>query len=409
MADKNHNNIPDQYEHKYKPGQTVKVPTFFGVGSTPVKRAPEKATGSPLADTFRNLMNFGSTVFGNNHVGAGAGDQHYGTPVGEYERRNVTWRKAGKQVGNVRSNLNIENDHYGPLPEGAGPTPQPGPEAPGPMTWADYLAAASEMLGSQPGGGGVDFGPQRDMLRQNASEADSKLEAMYRQLRGSIDADAPAIQGNYKQAMDDTSANTATAQSQTQQATDSANAQNDMVLANLGIQQAQGNHIQQGVDLNTQTAQRIADQATKGQAASDQLVSNKATALTHNTNIGNAAGLEGNLQRATVQAKLQSLLGELGMREQEQNVARQDNSFSQKLGLAQELIGFDRYNQERQDQQDLALSGLMNERDIAEIEAQGNQLPNMADFLASMGISKEMLIADPQKYAALLQAGPKYS
>lgn len=214
------------------------------------------------------------------------------------------------------------------------------------MSLADYLAMATELIG---GGSGVNYDPQRQELRNRASENDSRLEAMYRQLRGSIDADAPKLQAAYQTAIDAGRQNTADAQSQAQAATDAANARNNEVLANLGIQEAQGGMIQNGTDLNSQTARQIGDIAARGQTSGDRLVSNQATALQHNTNIGNAAGLEGNLQRASNQARLQALLAEIDMQEQQENASYQQNAFSQQLGLAQQLLDFDRYNQERQD------------------------------------------------------------
>lgn len=238
---------------------------------------------------------------------------------------------------------------------GWGAQPQ-SPEEPQ-KTLADYLAMAQEIVGGNVGGGpavipGVNFDPQRNTLRQNASENDSRLEAMYRQLRGSIDADAPVLKQGYQQAIDATGARTQAAQTQTQAASDAAADRNMEVLRNLGIEEAQGNIIQQGTDLASQTARQVADQASRGQIAGDQLQSNQQTAIQHNTNIGNAAGLEGNLQRAQNQAKLQALLSQIDMEEQTTNAginaqnaqarsAYGQNNFSTQLQLAQQLMGSD--------------------------------------------------------------------
>jgi hypothetical protein len=248
------------------------------------------------------------------------------------------------------------------------------------MTFADALAQASALIGAGGGGGGglpsVNYDPQRNELRSRASEYDARLEAMYRQLRDSIDADAPVIQKAYQGAIDTTRQNNTDAQAQTQAASDNANALNAQVLANLGIQQAQGNIVQNGTDLNTQTAQRMADQATKAQAANDLLASNQATALQHNTNIGNAAGLEGNLQRAQNSARLQALLAEIDMKEQQdnqavaaQNVSVRGNDLSNQISLAQWLMG--QATDERRYQDSLQQSA-------AEMASSGNQaLPDL--------------------------------
>lgn len=280
------------------------------------------------------------------------------------------------------------------------------------MTFADALAQASALIGAGGGGGGglpsVNYDPQRNELRSRASEYDARLEAMYRQLRDSIDADAPVLQQAYQGAIDTTRQNNTDAQAQTQAASDNANALNAQVLANLGIQQAQGNIVQNGTDLNTQTAQRMADQATKAQAANDLLASNQATALQHNTNIGNAAGLEGNLQRAQNSARLQALLAEIDMKEQQdnqavaaQNASVRGNDLSNQISLAQWLMG--QSTDERRYQDSLQQSA-------AAMASKGNQaLPDLGAYLQMMGINPNDIAKDPQKYSDLLGALPKYS
>lgn len=280
------------------------------------------------------------------------------------------------------------------------------------QTLADYLRQAMELIGS--GGGGdipsVNYDPQRNELNRRASENDARLEAMYRQLRDSIDADAPVLQQGYQQAIDATRQNATDAQAQTQAATDAANARNNEVLANLGIQQAQGNIIQQGNDLNTQTAQRIADQAVKGQAANDRLVSNQATALQHNTNIGNAAGLEGNLQRAANNARLQALLAEIGMQEQDQNAAiaaqnasRAQSGLGEQLQLAQWLMG--QSTDERRYQDDLQLRAA---QAAAEASAGQQALPDLGTYLQALGINPQDIAKNPDSYGSLLSALTKF-
>lgn len=283
---------------------------------------------------------------------------------------------------------------------------QPAPEAP--KSLSDYLQQAIALLGGS-AGGGVNYDPQRATARQNASEADARLEAMYRQLRGSIDADAPVLQKAYQTAIDSTAQNAATAQAQTQAASDNAQARNDQVLANLGIQQAAGNQIQEGRDLGTQTAGNIAAQASKGQAAGDRLVSNQATALQHNTNIGNAAGLEGNLQRAANQAKLNALLAEIDQKEQQDNAAAASSGFSKQLSLANSLLDFDRYNQEQQNSLQQSAAKLANDRYVADLQAQSGQLPDLGTYLQSLGLDPDFIKKNPRDAAPLLDSLRRYS
>lgn len=346
--------------------------TMSGYQATPKGRTFESTRENNwFMDRNRDLLNFVGELLpsgrGTNPIGGGFGDYVVGSNpndrsaglIGIYRgtgtntpdgRPRATYEDAQRGLSNAAGLIEKLRSTY----SGGAQEPEKG--------LADYLREAMGLIGGGSGGGGVNYDPQRQTLRGNAAENDARLEAMYRQLRGSIDADAPKIAQAYQQAIDSTASTTATAQAQAQAATDAANARNNEVLANLGIQEAQGNIIEQGNDLNTQTARNIGDMAATGQAAGNRLVENKATSLTHNTNIGNAAGLEGNLQRAQNQARLQALLADIDMQEQQQNASRQDNSFAQQLGLAQELIGFDRYNQERQDQLQMAAAEMAAER-----------------------------------------------
>lgn len=361
MADKNKNGIPDDRERRsgrsgrpgggtFGPGSVLKPSLqnssdpltllhnaannkrgFSGQGE---KYAPSDRYGGLFGnianmfnDTTRNIGNFwGSEILGEKTpLGGGRGDAMVGSNPAA--RIGAPGRARGRT-----------------LPKGLGM----GSEMPAEpeMTLADYLSMANQLIGGQPG---VNYDPQRQAARDRAGENDARLEAMYRQLRGSIEADAPVLQQAYQTAIDSGKQITTEAQQQAQAATDAANAQNSQVLANLGIQEAAGNNIINGTDLNTQTAENIGDMAARGQTSADRLVSNQATALQHNTNIGNAAGLEGNLQRASNQARLQALLAEIDMQEQQENAGAQQNAFSQQLGMAQQLLDFDRYNQERDD------------------------------------------------------------
>lgn len=352
--------------------------------------------GRDFANFLGELVNPGRR----NTIGGGYGDYLMGSnPVDQTNGLFGTYRGPAPAM------------NRGPIRSVPGRTKTPVEQAAPEMTLADYLSQASQLIGGQGGGGGVpgvSYDPQRNELRQRAGENDARLEAMYRQLRGSIEADAPKLQQGFQEARDSTQQNAATAQAQTQAATDSANMQNSQVLANLGIQQAQGNQIQQGTDLNTQTAQRIADQAVKGQAASDRLVSNEATALQHNTNIGNAAGLEGNLQRAANGSRLQALLAEIDMKEADQNsaIAAQNSQLGQRgmgdqLQLAQWLMG--QATDERRYQDDLSMQA-------AQMAAKGQKtMPDLGTYLQSLGIDPAEIAKNPGAYGSLLNSLTKFN
>lgn len=398
----NDNGKPKPKVKKYAAGQ--KVNGAFGDQVTRVKEYdPNENAGTWLNSIIRNPIQQGMNFLGNwaggarDKVGAGAGDLFFGSvDKGYYDRQNAslprTQQASSRRYERPNAMFRDKRPNVSAMPEEADP-----------KSLADYLAAAAEMLGGAGGGGGVSYDPQRATARGQAAENDARLEAMYRQLRGSIDADAPAIQQAYQQAIDSTASTSAAAQQQTQAAADSATARNDQVLANLGIQQASGNQIQEGRDLASQTARSIADQATRGQAAGTRLAEGQAASLSHNTNVGNAAGLEGNLQRAANQSRLQALLADIDMQEQQQNASRQDNSFSQKMQLAGQLLDFDRYGQERQDQIDANLANMMNERDIAAMKAQSQPgLPDLGTYLSAIGKDASWLREEPQDAARLL-------
>lgn len=359
MADRNNNGVPDDKERKGRSSGNRKATSFGGPLKPSLGNSPDPLTGlSNWAKGNRGYMGRGETykpterfggLFGNIANTANDITRNLGNFWGSEILGERSPRGGGRGDAMVGSN---PVDRIGaPTRRRGGVIPKTGglgamPEEPE-MSLADYLAMANQLIGG--GGPGVNYDPQREALRGRASENDARLEAMYRQLRGSIDADAPKIQEAYQTAIDSGRQNTTDAQAQIQAATDAANSRNNEVLANLGIQEAAGNSIQEGTDLNSQAARQISDMAARGQASGDRLVSNQATALQHNTNIGNAAGLEGNLQRASNQARLQALLAEIDMQEQQENASAQQNAFSQQLGLANQLLDFDRYNQERQD------------------------------------------------------------
>lgn len=359
MADRNNNGIPDDKERKGRGNSGRKATSFGGPLKPSLQNSADPLTGlsnwakgrrgySGRGETYRPSERY-SGLFGNIANTANDITRNLGNFWGSEILGERSPRGGGRGDAMVGSN---PVDRIGaPARRKGGVFPKTGglggmmPEEQQ-MSLADYLAMATQLIGGAPG---VNYDPQRQELRNRASENDSRLEAMYRQLRGSIDADAPKLREAYQTAIDSGRQNTTDAQAQTQAATDAANARNNEVLTNLGIQEAQAGIIQNGTDLNSQTARQIGDLAARGQASGDRLVSNQATAVQHNTNIGNAAGLEGNLQRASNQARLQALLAEIDMKEQQDNASYQQNAFSQQLGLAQQLLDLDRYNQERQD------------------------------------------------------------
>jgi len=215
-----------------------------------------------------------------------------------------------------------------------------------PLSIAEALARALTML---PGGGKVDYNPQRDALRSRASENDARLEAMYRQLQGSYAADAPVI----AQAYDDSiaSTNTATDQgvSNTNAAYDKARADQTAQLAALGIGDAAAVIAGAGQSSGADQARAVANLEQNRGANVQQLNTSKQAAGAFNTRIGQAAGLEGNLQRAVNQQRLQELLAQIDAQESSENAQLMNSNRSAAMSLAEALVGEDRFNQQYRD------------------------------------------------------------
>ncbi|HEY3491699.1 MAG TPA: hypothetical protein VGK43_02030 [Solirubrobacterales bacterium] len=207
-----------------------------------------------------------------------------------------------------------------------------------PLSIAEALARAMQMIG---GGGGVNYDPQRQALRERAGEADSRLEAMYRQLQGSYAADAPVIDEFYTDATE--GVNTATNQgvSNINAAYDKARADQTAQLAALGIGDAAAVIQNAGQDAGADQAAAVSNLEQNRGANVNQLASDRSAAGAYNKRIGQAAGLEGNLQRATNQSRLSQLLAEIDAQEQQENAALSQSRQSAAMGLASQLVDND--------------------------------------------------------------------
>lgn len=309
MADKNRNGIDDKYENsRYKNPDIVKSSKspFFG----------------PLQDMARQGYNFlddisflpSLAVPKNANPEFRAGDYLFGVPKSRMAPKAAPWlrEKAGP-----------------PLP----PLVDKEPPPVGNTQLPSFMSFLQDAMG-QSGVDSVSFDPQRNNARQRGTEYDARLAAMYEQLQNSMRNDGAATQQNYQGAIDDTAQRAAAVQQQIQAASNAADDRNAQVLANLGIEEAQGNIVQGGRDLNTQTADAVADAAARGQISGDALQQNQQSAGAQNAGLVGAAGLEGNLQRARVQSELASLLAQYDMQEQEANRQAQQQSFTQAMGLA---------------------------------------------------------------------------
>lgn len=349
MADKNRNGIPDDREGLFRPGQKAKPiagsitgqkrvragvnPFFNDVESAPTPFNPLVNVARQGLNWFGDIGNWGNDSRAD-RVGTGLGDSVFGVKKGYYDEVNSTAQRPARRQGGV-------------FQRGQG-----GISGTSPLSFADALAQAMGLIGDGGAGGGVpfvNFDPEREAARSNAAEADSRLGAMYRQLQGSINADAPKIEQAYQQAITNTNTGAQQAQANVQGAVDASQQRNQSVLANLGIQDANSQIIGEGRDANTQAAAAIGDMAQAQQAANTNLTQNQASSVQQNRSIGSAAGLEGNLQRAQNQARLQSLLAQIDSEERGQNASISAQNASQRQGglqtalsLASQLYGYNR-------------------------------------------------------------------
>jgi len=301
MVDKNRNGIDDKYE----------------VGLQPINTAADALA----AYEKKNRLKKG-TMVDPRAVGSGGYSGWDSATIAQRQMADRTPKVSDLLGGGI---LNMAAQ--GPAPSPVGDTPLP--------SFMDFLKQVSSM--SQGGFGQVNYDPQRNDARRRAGEYDARLQAMYNQLTNSIRGDAAGIKQNYQGAIDDSASRTADTQQAIQGASNAADDRNLEVLRNLGIEEAQGNIIAGGRDLNSQTAGAVAEAAARGQISGDALSRNQQAALTHNTNLAGASGLEGNLQRSRVQSELASLLAQYDMQEQEANRQAQQQSQSQNMGLANAL------------------------------------------------------------------------
>lgn len=297
--------------------------------------------GGGLSDLGRGAGNMASDLgdwLGSRPQTTKAGSQVFGADRGGAQREG--FNAAGEQA---RMNNRAAADRLSAL----GDEEEFGEEDEyQPLSLAEALARAMQML---PGGGGVNYDPQREAARSRASENDARLEAMYRQLQGSYAADAPTIAASYDQATESTNEATDQGVTNINNAYDKARADQTAQLAALGIEDAAAVIAGAGQSATVDQADAVSNLEQNRGANVNELTANKQSAGTYNTRIGQAAGLEGNLQRAVNQSRLQQLLADIDAEEQGQNAQLAGQNRSAAMSLAESLVGESRYNREYAD------------------------------------------------------------
>jgi hypothetical protein len=277
--------------------------------------------------------------------------------------------------------------------------PTAGGAAGTPMSFADYLRMAQQIVG----GGGTDYDALASQLKQNASDGDARLAAMYKAYGDSIAADAPSIQQNYDQGATAINSDAQQAQAQTQAAYQAARDSQTAQFAQLGIPEAAANLAAQGGAAASDQAHAVSNIAQNQQASSDQNAKYKTAAVNYNTGIQNASQLDAATQRAALQQQLASKLAEI----ESQRASDASSNGQQTFSDALQLMGVDNDSAKAQataQQQDfenqiaaqkLALQQQGSGKTLNDALSQYNQLTKLA--------SKAGIGNDPASFAAFLK------
>ncbi len=323
-----------------KYGKTDNLPSRIG-------RAVDKSNNSLsnfYGDTVANGANFFSFLSGIGKQNATGDKVLKNSPLDSY-RRGPTPKPLNSNQATRKQDPRGVRDRQEPLMARnqqrliEGP-PQPAPEEEAEMSFADYLKIARGMM-DESSGSGTDYGALEGQLRNNASQGDAKLEAMFRQLGAAVAADAPVIQRGYTDAGATMQKSAEAAQASSNAGYDSARAGQSEQLKALGIEQAAGTIASKGTGAAQEqgrTNENIQEGLASGQALNTQKMT---SSLDFNRGVGNAAQLEGATQRATLQQQLAQKLAELRVAQSEESSQRSMRNEDQAWSRAGMLADWD--------------------------------------------------------------------
>jgi hypothetical protein len=247
---------------------------------------------------------------------------------------------------------------------GAKPASQQGTEYEGlqdPRNFADVLAEMQALLQSQGAGGGVSYDPLRAQARSQWQDADARTLAMYQQLQSSIGAEAGNLGKVYDEGVAATNAATEFANQQNAQSAQNIGSMVNQQAGALGIQEAVANDLNAGNLSGQDQMARTADTTARGQITSNQLGSNKVSALDFNSDLVGAAGLQGAMDRGARSNELQRLLAGYDVAEQEANAQSQSSYVQQAIDLAKMAYGQENENWQFQNTMQQNAQGEANE------------------------------------------------
>lgn len=277
-------------------------------------------------------------------------------------------------------------------------------------SFADYLRQAQELLAGTEGGG-VNYDPQRDALRQNAGTADSRLAEIYTSLQQQFANADPAIAQRYTQSGEDIDLNSAQAANAVDTSNTAIRDEQTRQLQALGIQDAIANVAPQQAADQANAKQAIERQ---GQIAGDANTQFGSAARTFNTENQQTAGLEGASKRAGIQTNLLAALADVDASEQDANASLSNQRQGSALSIAQLLQAQDPEGAsaaaaQAQAAMEAAQQQFENEMAVRTFDAkygqqrpQGLGLQQVLDLLGQQGVSADKTA--PEDLARLVSA-----
>lgn len=211
----------------------------------------------------------------------------------------------------------------------------------------DLLQKALGFVKSQQSG--VNYGALRSDLSNRASEGDSKIAEMYRQLQAAYQAEGPGIQKTFADSGQKMSESVDEGISNTTSGFEAARDAQSQQLAGLGIEEAATSGGMDEAAREQALAKSRLEELRAINAGQNQ--TNAQTAGTFNTELGQAAGLGSSFRRGQLASQLQQKLAELSVQEQRDKADLSQNALAMAMGLAQNQQEGARYEREWQDRQ----------------------------------------------------------
>lgn len=359
-----------------------------------------KGPGSFINDSIRNTGNFvgsiGDWITSNqSKPGQGLGDRLVGPAPNKPSTNAPTMPGiVGRNVTDTWTPEIVKKltQPYNPPAPQMQNTPLP--------SYQDALAQAAAMMkssGFDPGYvdvNAISWNPLRNEAKSRQSDYDAKVASMYAALTNDVRTkDAQAIKQNFADNLSDVKGSTKDAVSMIQDASRSADQANMENLAALGLGDAAARIVESGRDVNSDTAQNVANAVAQGQSAENAVNRKEQASSDYNTQMAGAYGLQGAEARDALKMQLAQVLAGYDMDEQQarlaatsQNQQRQAQAQSQMYQLAQQILGNNWQQVQYNDSLSQAQAQMMQQAAQAQQEAaaKAEQAQQVQSFLQQM-------------------------